>query len=43
MLMRRRELLVLVAALIGAVIGFYSGGGQGSPQAILENPDLLQG
>lgn len=41
--MRRRELLVIAVALVGAVVGFYSGGGQGSPQAILDNPDLLQG
>jgi hypothetical protein len=39
--MRRREVLVIAAALVGAVVGFYSGGGQGSPEAILDNPDLL--
>ena len=39
--MRRRELLVIAAALVGAVVGFYSGGGEASPQAILDNPDVL--
>lgn len=39
-----REIAVIVAALVGAVLGYYVvGGGQGTPAEIVENPDFITG
>ena len=38
---RKRAIFVVAALVIGAVGGFYLGGGRSTPGAILENPDLL--
>jgi hypothetical protein len=39
-----REIAVILAALVGAVLGYYVvGGGQETPAEIVENPDLLTG
>jgi hypothetical protein len=40
-MMRIRELAVVVAAVLGAVAGFYLAGARATPAAIAENPDLL--
>jgi hypothetical protein len=37
-----REIAVIVAALVGAVMGYLVvGGGQGMPAEIVENPDFI--
>jgi hypothetical protein len=38
---QKRALFVVAAFVIGAVGGYYIGGGRATPGAILENPDLL--
>jgi hypothetical protein len=40
----RREITVVVSAVVGAILGYYViGGGQETPTEIVENPDLLTG
>jgi hypothetical protein len=40
-MMRTRELAVVIAAVLGAVAGFYLAGARATPAAIWANPDLL--